>query len=180
MEIFQRIRAGGDVGTICRHVKDGDLLLQLSLVPETRYRYEFPFRKEMPSSLWTHGRPYLHSMIYEATSLAPAASSQGPANGKHGPQYLKPYHASTLVDSRLDAVKPSRWTTVCSDDDLMRELLRLYLLHEYHWLTCFHKDYFLDDMLSGSERLCSSLLVNAVLAHACVSESLSALIILWY
>lgn len=51
----------------------------------------------------------------------------------------------------------------------MRDLLHLYLLHEYHWLTCFPKDHFLDDMLSESERFCSSLLVNAVLAQACVS-----------
>ncbi|KAF2475124.1 uncharacterized protein BDR25DRAFT_186444, partial [Lindgomyces ingoldianus] len=49
--IMQRIRNGVDADTIIRHVEDGDLLLQLSLVPETRYRYDFPFITDMPSFL---------------------------------------------------------------------------------------------------------------------------------
>ena len=175
-EIVQRIRAGGDVESILRQVKDGDLLLQLSLVPETRCRSEFPFQKEMPSSLRIFNQPYLQSLIYEATSVASAAASPRPINELYCPQYLKPYHASVLVDSRLAAVKPSNWTTVSTDDDLMRVLLSLYLFHEYRWLSCFHKDYFLDDMLSESERFCSSLLVNAVLALACVSTYILTMI----
>lgn len=176
IEILQRIRAGSDVGSILRHIKDGDLLLQLSLVPETRYRYELPFRKQMPSFLHVSDQPYLRSMIYDATLTAPAAASHNAAEESCRPQYFKPYHAATLVDARLDAVKPSKWTTVSDDDDLMRALLRLYLFYEYHWLTCFHKDYFLDDMLAESGQFCSPLLVNAVLAHACVGISFSGVV----
>ncbi|KAI1042678.1 hypothetical protein LB505_001180 [Fusarium chuoi] len=58
----------------------------------------------------------------------------------------------------------------------MRELIRAYFLQEYDWFTFFHKEYFLDDMISGSNTFCSSLLVNAVLAVGCqcrnnISES---------
>ena len=41
--------------------------------------------------------------------------------------------------------------------------MRLYFLHEHQWLTAFHKDYFLDDMLAGSTRCCLFFLVNVVL-----------------
>ncbi len=36
-EVYKRIRKGADPESILRHVKDGDLLLQLALVPETQY-----------------------------------------------------------------------------------------------------------------------------------------------
>lgn len=86
------------------------------------------------------------------------------------PQYLKPFAAARIADPRLGKVDVARWTTVCTDNDLMRDLLHIYLLSDYQIFPFFHKDYFLDDMLSGSTRFCSSLLVNAVLAHACVSN----------
>jgi hypothetical protein len=65
--ILHRIRSGADVYTVLRHVKDGDLLLQLSLVPETRYRYEFPYIADMPAFLEVPDNPYLSSLIYENT-----------------------------------------------------------------------------------------------------------------
>jgi hypothetical protein len=35
----------------------------------------------------------------------------------------------------------------CSeDDDLMKKLLGVYFPHEYHWLSCFQNDLFLDDI----------------------------------
>jgi len=175
--IFRRIRSGADVGSVLRHVQTGDLLLQLQVSPETRYRFDFPFRREMPKSLQTPANPYLRSLVYEvalssAASSEPGEASRGPgalAEDRYAPQYLKPYLAATLVEPRLDAVKPSRWTEVSKDDDLMKALMSTYFLNEYQWLPCFHKDDFLDDMKSGSTRHCSSLLVNAVLAFACVS-----------
>ena len=63
-EIFARIRSGADAGAILRHIRDGDILLQLALVPETRYRYQFPFIKEMPVFLEKVENPYLTSLVY--------------------------------------------------------------------------------------------------------------------
>ena len=155
-----------------RHIIAGDMLLQLHLKPETRYRYVFPYRAQMPASLQTPHNPYLRSLVYEGTDLTSIPEQQTlPSDEQYRTQYLKPYHAAEIVDPRLDSVRPSMWTSVSTDDDLMRTLLRTYLLHEYNWFTAFHKDHFLDDMLKGSNRFCSPLLVNAVLTMGYVSVS---------
>lgn len=177
--VLRRLRQGQDVESIARQIQTGDLLLQMRLSPETRFRHVLPYRSQMPLQLLTAHNPYLNSSLYEATfaspesdmsiSILPSSSSSALRRGEHRPQYLKPYVAASIVDPRLDAVKPSAWTTISSDDDLMRKLLSLYFFHEFSWLNCFHKDLFLEDMLSGSTRFCSSLLVNAVLTQACVS-----------
>ena len=83
--------------------------------------------------------------------------------------YDTPYHTVQMVDPRLDAVEPSKWTAVSSDDVLLRKLLETYFIYEYPPFPFFHKDYFLDDMATGRTRFCSSVLVNCVLAAACVS-----------
>ena len=80
--ILQRIRSGNEIQTILRNVKDDDLLLQLSLIPETRYRYEFPYLADMPAFLAVPNNPYLASLIYEntvklITSKQPTVESRG-------------------------------------------------------------------------------------------------------
>lgn len=188
-ELFLRVRAGGDIATIVKHVQDGNLLLQLQLVPETRFQYELPYSRDMPASLLISGSPYLNSLIYEAASQrawhsqahksAATESSHRVfsaeyASSEHRSEYLKPYHAAVFVEPRLGNVKPSEWTAVNKDDALMRELLGAYFTHEYHLFPIFQKDYFLEDMAKPETEdretpCCSSLLVNAVLAYACVS-----------
>lgn len=173
--IFKRIREGADCESVMRHISTGDILLQLHVTPETKYRYVFPYRTQIPISLQSPHNPYLHSLVYETTFVASdRQSSPSFADEKYRAQYLKPLHAARIVDPRLDTVKPSIWTNVCSDDDLMRAILRAYLLSEYHRFTIFHKDHFLDDMVRESNRFCSPLLVNAVLALACVSVPTSS------
>ena len=126
----------------------------------------------MPTSLQSPGNPYLPSLVYETTFVSSTPEQQASpssADEKYRAQYLRPLLAAEIVDPRLDAVKPSMWTNVSSDDGLMRVILRAYLLNEYQCLAFFHKDHFLDDMVRGSNRFCSPLLVNAVLALGCVS-----------
>ncbi|KAK4190465.1 putative nitrogen assimilation transcription factor [Podospora australis] len=188
-EIFQRIRSGADARSILRHVNHGDLLVQLALVPEARFRYEFPYLPGMPSFLSTHENPYLDSEIYDCAlrgdsdSVQQRQDHQQPRRQRLLPgiaslinptqglevkdQYYKPYSTAMVVHPLLDSLRPSRWTTVSDDDDLMRKLIHDYLLHEYEWFTCFHKDYFLEDMANERRRFCSSLLVNVVLCLGC-------------
>lgn len=188
-ELFLRVRAGGDIATIVKHVQDGNLLLQLQLVPETRFRYELPYSRDMPTLLLTSGSPYLNSLIYEATSQrvldsqTPVSAAMEPnqrifpaeyASSEYRSEYVRPYHAAVLVEPRLRSVKPSEWTTVCKDDALLRELLTAYFTHEYHLWPAFQKDCFLEDMAkpradNSKTPSCSPLLVNAILAYACVS-----------
>jgi len=191
LELFRRIRAGGDLQAILNRYKDGDLLLQLHVKPETRLRYELPYSRNLPERLLASGSPYLVSKIYEVASQRPShpqIRDNTMTGAKHHTlsedgllqfqsQYVKPYHAAILVDPRLQNARPSEWTTVCRDDVLMRELLAAYFTHEYHLLPYFQKDYFLEDMANSQQPkklgipLCSKLLVNVTLAHACVSQS---------
>lgn len=138
----------------------------------------------MPTFLGAPGNEYLESIVYDAASIGPlctdtqpptpmnAASAIFANSGTDGYQsiYLKPYHVAEPYEPLLDTVQPSNWTTVSKDDQLMRTLLRAYFKHEYHSFAVFNKEYFLEDMASGATECCSSLLVNALLAYACVSE----------
>jgi hypothetical protein len=173
--IFKRIREGADYESVMRHISAGDILLQLHVTPETRYRYVFPYRTQMPTSLQSPHNPYIQSLVYETAFMASdRQTSPSSADEKYRAQYLRPLLAAEIVDPRLDTIKPSMWTNVCTDDDLMRVILRAYFLAEYHRFTFFHKDHFLEDMMRGSNQFCSPLLVNAVLALACVSVPTSS------
>jgi hypothetical protein len=174
LSILDRIRSGQDVRTVLRHLRDGDLLLQIALVPETRHRYSFPYSSEMPSFLLTSNNPYLQSRMYKLLGEPTAASSdsttsiQASRMGDEA-QYRAPYHAARLVEPLIDASRPSQWTLVPASDSFLRKLLRACFLHDYPTFNFFHKDYFLEDMAAGRHRFCSSLLVNATLSAACVS-----------
>ncbi|KAI1865349.1 uncharacterized protein JN550_008397 [Neoarthrinium moseri] len=168
-DILLRIRLGADVNTLVRQVKDGNLLLQLALVPEARLRYNFPYSASMPAAILKSKNPYLNSLVYEA-----AFETSGPLPSKQVCQmrapYLSPYHAAEIIEPRLDLVQASRWTSVISDNRLLAELMRCYIMHDYENYPPFHLDLFLDGMTEESEEdMCSPLLVNAVLALACHS-----------
>lgn len=178
-DVLQRMRSGDDIATILRHVKAGDVLLQMAVVPEIRLRYDFPYGSEMPQE-YVLDNPYLDSLIYEASSLYPAGGLPGisrPASADSDttwqPQgfrslYLAPLHAAAVVEPRLSEVRLSYWTSVCDNDALMRDLLGTWLRCEYHFTAAFQKDLFLEDMAAQREDFCSPLLVNIVLGYACV------------
>ncbi|KAJ1328951.1 transcriptional regulatory protein GAL4 [Microdochium nivale] len=64
LEIVRRIREGHDVHSLLLHVRDGDLLVQMAVAPDSWCRHSFPLAKEMPESLRQHGKPYLDSLLY--------------------------------------------------------------------------------------------------------------------
>lgn len=131
MNILQRIRAGTDFETIVKTIQEGDLLLQLSVRPEFRYRYEFPYKKDMPvflkSSEWPN--PYIGSTLYTATykDTARDQSRDGalPSAGKIGDytMFQVPYHAGELHDTRFVSLDVTKWTTVSANNTLLRSLL---------------------------------------------------------
>lgn len=180
--VLQSLRSGSGVRAILNQVKAGDLLLQLAVSPETRFRYEFPYRSEMPQE-FVINNPYLDSLVYEAASLyapsqqpkPPGASSSSRKPGlrlaEYGSLYLKPFHAAQVIETRLSNARPSLWTTICDDDVLMRDLLGVFFRCEYHFTAAFQKDLFLEDMIAEREDFCSPLLVNVTLAYSCVQSS---------
>ncbi|KAF5000287.1 hypothetical protein FGRMN_1919 [Fusarium graminum] len=174
--VLQRIRAGFDLRLVLSQVKAGDILLQMAVVPETRLRYEFPYRPEMPTECSINS-PYLNSLVYEAASVysnnPPAANAASGLLGtlpseEQRSLYLKPFHAAQVIEPLLSDAKPSLWTSVCKDDELMRDLLRVLLRCEYQFTGAFHKDLLLEDMASRGSDFCSPLLVNVLLAYTCV------------
>ena len=182
-DVLQRLRSGTDVRAILNHIEAGDLLLQMRMVPESRCRYEFPYRTEMPDHV-LKSNLYLNSMIYEGAalysadqhaSLSAAPTSSRPLTGLRSADYrdfyTKPFHAAHLVDARLSDVNISWWTSVSGDHTLMRDLLSVFFRCEYHFTAAFQKDLFLEDLAAKRQDFCSPLLVNVVLAYACVWPS---------
>ncbi|KAK3293676.1 uncharacterized protein B0H64DRAFT_364455 [Chaetomium fimeti] len=171
-EILHRIRAGIDVESILRYVRDGDLLLQLHLFPETRLRYTFPEFASWPTVFRDPTDPYLEAQLLDfdagphsqrhGISSAPRPAVPSP----HLHIYQIPYHAAQMVDPRLSSVKAAMWTSVTNDDALFSQLLAVYFQFEYSRTRLFQKDLFLDDLVRGRRRFCSPLLVNCILANA--------------
>ncbi|UNI23335.1 hypothetical protein JDV02_009163 [Purpureocillium takamizusanense] len=170
--VLDKLRLGADVSTVLRQIKEGDLLLQLSLVPESRRRYEFPYSANMPAYLQTPDNPYLRSPIHGFTindeSTLGQLTSPRPddrIHRYHG-MYVQPYHSAIIIDDRLAEIELSRWTSVTADNRLMRKMLHAYLLHEYPTFPALNKDIFLQAAIDNDKRFCSPLLVNALLAEA--------------
>uniref|UniRef100_A0A0C4BL37 Uncharacterized protein n=1 Tax=Fusarium oxysporum (strain Fo5176) TaxID=660025 RepID=A0A0C4BL37_FUSOF len=169
--ILRRLREGADVATTMRQVKDGDLPLQPAWAPGTRLHYEFPYSTSMPAALLSPDNPYLGSTVFEITSHALPQSAEQTEAWASQPEtiYMTPYNIAELMDPYIPNIQISRWTSVETDDELLRALLRAYFLYDYANYTCFQKDIFLQAMRDSDTRFCSPLLVNAVLAEACHS-----------
>lgn len=173
LTILHRIRAGSDVESILRFSADGDLLLQLGLTPEARYRYGPHLEEDTPRLFSDPDDPYRLAPLLDS-SVRPSSPGPEPRGRAHGQSpspgdiYEKPFHTASFVDSRLHPPNLLQWTNATDDADLVSNLLSLYFQHEYPQQTFFQKDLFLDDMAAGRHRFCSPLLFNAVLAAASV------------
>ncbi|KAF1838865.1 hypothetical protein BDW02DRAFT_487968 [Decorospora gaudefroyi] len=172
-DVFRRIRTGANAEAVVQQIQEGSLIMELSIVPEPSPRFQFPYIDKIPSTL--KQSTYFRSQLYEAIE-----SSEHSPRLTHGrtplqhSNYAKPLHAAKFVDPLLEDAKASNWTTVSSNDRLMRTLLEGYLVNQYSEHFFFHKEYLLADMASMETRFCSPLLVNALLAKACVSSRLFA------
>ena len=176
---LQLVRSGADVEAVVKAAEAGDPIVQLALTPETRLRYQLPYTPEIPAE-YLPNNPYLSSLIYESASLYQTKDTPKSLDTNRDLQseelntvYLRPFHAAQVFDSQVEDAKFSSWTTVCSNDALMREIFKSLLRCEYNFTAAFQKDLFLEDLTSKSTDFCSSMLVNAVLGYACVSVLLS-------
>ncbi|KAJ4126957.1 hypothetical protein NW768_008578 [Fusarium equiseti] len=163
-DILTRLRAGARVDELVRHIESGNLLLELSLTPQTRFRHSAGRLLVIPDLLRIANNPYVTSLVYSIKFDSPLSIAPSLPTSEARALYDAPYSTARMVSSMLDACQPSRWTTVSSDDETLREILRCYFTSNYVFLPFFHKDYFLHDMVRGRQRFCSSLLVNSVLA----------------
>ena len=172
-EVFRLLKAGMDVEFIVKHVRDGNLLMQMSLIPETTRQYEFPYMAKMPSHLFVTNNPYMDSCLYKAvvSSSTHSHAENRQLITKYGSAYLLPYHTAKMGEPFIDKITTTPWTSVISDNRLLRRLVSLYFTCPHPCAPLVHKDLFLEDMAAGRTAFCSPLLVNAVLSVASVITS---------
>ncbi|PVH99462.1 hypothetical protein DM02DRAFT_643005 [Periconia macrospinosa] len=179
--ILNRLRAGIDVTSILTQVRDGNLLMQLSLVPDTHRKYAFPYSSRIPTYLSSFKNPYFDSLVFKAAfspsdTGSSAVLQRQPARGnkrqsvadaeEYPSAYVVPYHAAQMVEPVLEKITAESWTRVIHDNKLIRHLLRSYFCYPHASGPFVHKDLFLGDMAAGRTRFCTPLLVNALLANA--------------
>jgi hypothetical protein len=77
-----------------------------------------------------------------------------------------------LVEAPVIRVPAKPWTDVTNDAEFVSHLITVYFTWEHHWRTLFDKDLFVAQMrsLEADTTYCTPLLVNAILAFACVSS----------
>ncbi|KAI0127413.1 hypothetical protein BJ170DRAFT_371738 [Xylariales sp. AK1849] len=124
--VLGRIRAGADVESVTRHVQDGDLLLQLSLAPDTQYQFIFPYR-HVPAKT-DPDIPYLKSQSHFSITQRPSEGHPSPGSTVVGglKMYRVPFN-SVQLEPQLQHAKASQWTNIASDDTVVRELLQTFL-----------------------------------------------------
>ncbi|KAF5695660.1 3-carboxy-cis,cis-muconate cycloisomerase [Fusarium denticulatum] len=166
-DIVQRLRRGARVDELVQHVETGNLLLELCFKPQTQFRHSSGNFLNVPDLLRTANNPYATSLVCTIKFDSPSSTTPVLPTSEARALYDAPYSTARMVSSILDDCRPSQWTTVSSNDDLLREILRCYFTSVYVFLPFFHKDYFLHDLKRGSQRFCSPLLVNSVLAAGC-------------
>jgi hypothetical protein len=172
-EMLRRIRLGADMQAVLRFVEYGSLRLQLMLVPDTTYQFTSPYLADMMPLFARADNPYLNSKLYKTLTAENHTAHQSPETEEQMREaiYRVPYSGVRVYDMRIspESLKPSRWTSVSSDDVFLTRLLECYFLYEFPLWPCFHKDHVLDDMAAGRNDYCSPLLVNSILTAACVS-----------
>lgn len=73
----------------------------------------------------------------------------------------------------LNGINIQIWTDVQIASEYAAAAISLYLETEHPVIARFDSDLFIRDLTSGRTENCSSLLVNALLAHAMVGDSLA-------
>lgn len=172
--MLEMVKSGLSASGVLQRLKHGDLLSQLAVTPDTSFSFTVPLSPEFPERLLV-GNPLLESIIYLRRHEGPPSDPATNNRDKNGPpywsdyetQYRVPLHAAGLIDTRISQADLRQWTQVAVDVEVMRQMLRAYFMYEYPTFPFFHKELFLDDLVAGRDRFCSSLLVNTVLLAAC-------------
>jgi hypothetical protein len=135
LDIVYRVRSNTNIEAVLAHAKNVDLIMQLSVVPESNRRYSFPYRLEMPSHLLDPHNPYLQSLLYNAIwtpegkgreSISESSNPQSDVRARANAAYYKPFQAAELVEPLLSRVTAARWTTLNLSGPVPRLVKQLY------------------------------------------------------
>jgi len=180
-EILRRMRSGNDVSDVVSLIRDSSVLL-----PKIPYSSD-----SSPSTQYSRGTTDLQSPSEEGgtakrrrQSRSAYSSSQqqytrsgdsdlsvtsGPSSNisnSSGPGNVPTGH----IDTPIYNVPAKPWTSVSDNPALISHLISLYFAWSHPFYNFIEKDLFLSDMMHSQKTYCSALLVNAVLAQACVSS----------
>ena len=111
--------------------------------------------------------PSSESSAYELAYDLTSRSRSTTPDGHESHHQVKP---PRLCDARLEDLNIRRWTDVDIDSDKAAKCISLYLETDHPLLGHFEPDLFVSDLTAGQTEYCSSLLVNALLYWACVSQ----------
>lgn len=78
-------------------------------------------------------------------------------------------HRDKYCDERLHRLQIGYWTGVTIDDEVAASAISHYLQGNHAIFGFFDPDLFIHDLIHHQHQYCSPFLVNALLAHACVS-----------
>jgi len=86
----------------------------------------------------------------------------------YGQNFILGRHTNSERLSMEESVQHAgSWTAVTSDNTFVNHLMALYFCWEYPTFASLSKEHFLEAFRGGSQRFCSSLLVNSILAVGC-------------
>jgi hypothetical protein len=80
-------------------------------------------------------------------------------------------HRDKYCDERLHQLQIGYWTGVSIEDEVAASAISHYLKGNHAIFGFFDPDLFIQDLIAHQHNYCSSFLVNALMAHACVSTS---------
>lgn len=79
------------------------------------------------------------------------------------------WQISRVAENPIVAIPAAQWTSVTDDDDLVSNLISLWLTWDHIWYCWVDSELLVHALLSGDRdsRVCNSFLVNCILAWAC-------------
>ena len=105
-----------------------------------------------------------------------ATAGVHPSQGSNSRKQRTVMSIQSMSDEPLFDVPAKPWTAVTDDDHFVSHLVSLYFTWEHAACHLIDRETFLEDMKNGQleSQCCSPLLVNALLATACVGAHLTS------
>lgn len=180
-EMLRRLRVGDSAEDLVNSIREGSVLLGQSLTSDIDEMDTIRHTAPLASQAAQGHDPELREPTVTVQNTLSQSSLESPDLSTapfvpynydpHGQLMEPPYGAARMEDIRLSHIKASQWTTVTADDQTVSQLLAIYFLYDHPTYQILNLDLFLNDMMAGRADFCSALLVNMILATACVSAS---------
>jgi len=190
IELLRRLRSTNDLesvlssaaGNASNQYRPSDIETARAHSPPTDSRIEFElsvkYRIVYPPHTFRHPIHDMHTLLQQPA--LPLSHLDGrPIHEAVEPGFRDlpasgPNLAQKYYDERLNRLEVSHWTSVAIADDFVASVLSNYLELNHPVLGLFDAGLFVRDLTNLQHNFCSTFLVNATLAFACVRQPLMA------